>query len=138
VHLDPSDANVRHLLDRNISGPVAMLNLLRLRAVADYSAHPELAPNEPISGADAYQKYVEHTKPFLAATGGSVLMMGTGGHNFIGPSDERWDVVMLVQQASLEDFFAFAGDEGYLAGMGHRVAAVEDSRLLPVVLNTTA
>lgn len=115
-----------------------MLNLLRLRAVADYSAHPELAPNEPISGADAYQKYVEHTKPFLAATGGSVLMMGTGGHNFIGPSDERWDVVMLVQQASLEDFFAFAGDEGYLAGMGHRVAAVEDSRLLPVVLNTTA
>jgi uncharacterized protein (DUF1330 family) len=138
VHLDPSDANVRHLLDRNISGPVAMLNLLRLRAVADYSAHPELAPNEPISGADAYQKYVEHTEPFLAATGGSVLMMGAGGHYFIGPSDERWDVVMLVQQASLEDFFAFAGDEGYLAGMGHRVAAVEDSRLLPVVLNTTA
>ena len=27
---------------------------------------------------------------------------------------------------------AFAGDETYLAGLGHRTAAVEDSRLLPL------
>jgi hypothetical protein len=40
---------------------------------------------------------------------------------------------MLVRQASLREFFAFAGDEGYLAGIGHRTAALEDSRLLPIV-----
>lgn len=28
---------------------------------------------------------------------------------------------------------AFAADEGYLAGLGHRTAALEDSRLLPLV-----
>ena len=39
---------------------------------------------------------------------------------------------MLVQQTSLQEFFAFASNEAYLAGMGHRIAAVEDSRLLPV------
>jgi hypothetical protein len=133
MHLDPTDANIRHLLDRNITGPIVMLNLLRLRDVADYSEHPGLAPGEPISGRAAYQLYVNHTEPYLAATGGSVLLLATGGHNFIGPADERWDVVMLVQQTSLQDFFAFASNEGYLAGMGHRVAAVEDSRLIPLV-----
>jgi hypothetical protein len=135
MFLDPTDASVRHLLDRDINGPIAMLNLVRLRDIADYSAYPDLAPTEPISGGDAYKKYIDHTEPFLAATGGSVLFLGSGGHNFIGPPDERWDVVMLVQQASMQDFLAFAGNEGYLAGMGHRVAAVEDSRLLPMVLN---
>jgi hypothetical protein len=86
-----------------------MLNLLRLRDVADYSDYPELAPTEPISGSDAYQRYLRHTEPFLAATGGRVLLFGSGGHNF--------------------------GNAGYLAGMGHRVAAVEDTRLPPIVLD---
>jgi hypothetical protein len=135
MYLDPTDANVRYLLERQITGPIAMLNLLRLRDVADYSGHPDLEPSEPISGRDAYQRYIDHTEPFLTASGGSVLLLGTGGHNFIGPLDERWDIAMVVQQASLHDFFAFAGNEGYLAGLGHRVAAVEDSRLLPLVLN---
>jgi hypothetical protein len=42
-----------------------------------------------------------------------------------------------VQQTSLQDFFAFAGNVGYLTGMGHRVAAVEDARLIPLVLDST-
>ena len=40
---------------------------------------------------------------------------------------------MLVRQASLGDFAAFAGDADYLAGIGHRTAAISDSRLLPMV-----
>jgi hypothetical protein len=135
MYLEPTAANVQRLVERNVTGPIAMLNLLRLRDVADYSSHPELAPSEPLTGRDAYQRYIEHTEPFLTASGGSVLFVGTGGNNFIGPVDERWDVVMLVQQASLDAFFAFASNEDYLAGIGHRVAAVEDSRLLPVVMN---
>jgi hypothetical protein len=51
----------------------------------------------------------------------------------VGPEDERWDLVVLIRQASVADFFAFAGNEGYLAGIGHRTAALEDSRLLPIV-----
>jgi hypothetical protein len=110
-----------------------MLNLLRFRALADYSAFPELAPAEPISGAEAYDRYVRHTTPFLIASGGSVEFFGTGGHYFVGPAVERWDVIMLVKQASVEDFFAFATNQEYLTGVGHRTAALEDSRLLPIV-----
>jgi hypothetical protein len=40
---------------------------------------------------------------------------------------------MLVRQNSVADFFSFAGNPEYLAGIGHRTAAVEDTRLLPLV-----
>lgn len=133
MHLDPSDESVRRLLQRGITGPVTMLNLLRFRDQADYSGFPALAPPEPISGREAYDRYVRHTLPFLTATGGSVSFFGVGGYDLVGPSDERWDLVMLVRQASVQDFFAFASNQEYLAGMGHRTAALEDSRLLPVV-----
>ena len=109
-----------------------MLNLLRFRDTADYSASPELAPAEPISGWEAYRRYMAHTEPFLEDRGGEVVLVGEGGEYFIGPPDERWDMVLLVRQQSLQDFLAFATDEGYLAGIGHRTAALEDSRLLPI------
>lgn len=133
TYLEPTMEAARALFTRGLKGPVVMLNLLRFRAVADYTQAPELAPPSPISGADAFQKYVEHTLPFLTASGGELIFLGEGGPFFIGPADERWDLAMLVRQASLESFMAFAGHADYLAGIGHRTAAVEDSRLLPLV-----
>ncbi len=43
-YLHPSDEAGVAFLARNISGEIVMLNLLRFRDVADYSAFPELAP----------------------------------------------------------------------------------------------
>jgi hypothetical protein len=117
---------------RQIQGSLVMLNLLRFRAIADYSAAPELAPASPITGVEAFQRYVEHTLPHLRATGGELMLLGAGGHFLIGPEAERWDQVMLVRQASVKAFMAFAEHAPYLAGLGHRTAAVEDSRLLPL------
>ena len=110
-----------------------MLNMLRFKDTADYSANPELAPEKPISGREAFQKYIDHTLPFLKASGGELLLLGSGGRFFIGPQDEQWDLVMLVKQSSLASFMAFASNDEYLAGMGHRSAAVSDSRLLPII-----
>jgi hypothetical protein len=50
----------------------------------------------------------------------------------IGPESERWDAAMLVRQRDAQSFLAFASDPACMAGIGHRVAALEDSRLLPV------
>src|ERR1700758_1857293 len=58
------------LVRRNIPGEIVMLNLLRFREVADYVASPELAPEQPISGAEAYDRYIVHAMPYLAASGG--------------------------------------------------------------------
>jgi hypothetical protein len=113
-----------------------MLNLLRFRAVADYSATPSLMPLAPISGAEAYARYVAHTLPFLRESGGDLIFLGRGGDYLIGPPHERWDLVMLVRHRSPETFLAFASNEAYLGGLGHRLAAIEDSRLLPLVETT--
>jgi len=62
-------------------------------------------------GATAYQRYMDHTLPLLRKSGG--------------------DLVFL--ERSVANFMAFATDKEYLAGIGHRAAALEDSRLLPLV-----
>jgi hypothetical protein len=136
-YLAPSWEAGRDLFRRNIASEVVMLNLLRFRDIADYVATPELAPAEAISGREAFDHYITHTLPYLEASGGSLLFIGEGGPLFIGPETERWDRAMLVRQSSVENFIAFACHEGYLAGYGHRLAAVADARLLPLVQMAT-
>ena len=133
VYLEPTQAAGRAFLMRDLPGSVVMLNLLRFRRVADYSATPHLAPDTPISGEEAYRRYIEHTLPHLERSGGELVFLGRGGHFLIGPSDERWDAAMLVRQSSVRAFMEFASNADYLAGIGHRLAALEDSRLLPLV-----
>lgn len=110
-----------------------MLNLLRYRNVADYSTHPELAPASPVSGRDAYAIYARHTLPILRDAGGEVIFSGDALPFLIGPADETWDAVLLVRHKSAGIFLSFVRNEEYLAGVGHRTAALADSRLLPIV-----
>ena len=134
-YLMPTQEAGREFVMRQITGNVVMLNLLRFRTIADYSTKPELMPNEPISGKDAYQLYFKHTLPFLTASGGEILFMGEGGAYLIGPTDEHWDAVLLIRQNSVENFLAFESNKEYMKGIGHRTAALEDSRLLPLIEN---
>ena len=132
-YFEPTQRSGRAFVLRGITGEVVMLNLLRFREVADYSASPELAPENPVSGAEAYDRYIAHTLPYLRKSGGDLLFMGEGGPLLIGPQGERWDRMLLVRQKSVESFMAFATDEGYLEGVGHRTAALADARLLPLI-----
>lgn len=131
-YLAPTQQSGREFIRRGMQGEVIMLNLLRFRETADYSTAPELAPESPIRGAEAFERYLHHTLPFLHQSGGDLMFLGAGGSFLIGPEHEKWDVVMLVCQSSAESFLAFAQNQEYLAGLGHRTAAVEDSRLLPL------
>jgi uncharacterized protein (DUF1330 family) len=132
-YFEPTQLSGRALVVRGIRGDVVMLNLLRFREVADYSESPELVPEDPISGAEAYDRYIAHALPHLRRSGGDLLFMGEGGPLLIGPEGERWDRMLLVRQKSVEAFMGFATDEGYLGGVGHRTAALADARLLPLV-----
>ncbi|MEW9305314.1 DUF1330 domain-containing protein [Labrys neptuniae] len=130
--LSPTQEAGRAFVTRGLAGPITMLNLLRFREVADYSASPDLAPAAPITGEEAFRRYIVHTLPFVSRSGGEVQFLGNGGAFLIGPETERWDLVMLIRQASVQSFLAFAEDRDYLAGLGHRTAALVDSRLLPL------
>jgi len=133
AYIEATQEAGRLFVMRRIQGPVVMLNLLRFRDMADYSVTPELALPASISGAEAYERYIAHTLPFLEAAGSTVLFSGTGGSWLIGPGGEQWDRALLVQHQSVQAFLAFARNPEYLAGMGHRTAALADSRLLPIV-----
>lgn len=132
VYLMPTQEAGRDFVMRKIKGHVIMLNLLRFRKIADYSASPELMPDKPISGKEAYQLYIDHTLPFLKSSGGEILLMGEGGNYLIGPTNESWDLMLLIKQNSVESFLAFESNQEYMKGIGHRTAALEDSRLLPI------
>jgi hypothetical protein len=132
-YLEPSDETGGAFFARALRGPVVMLNLVRFREMADYSATPELAPSEPISGEQAYGRYLEHMLPFLEESGGEVVFVGEGGPLLIGPDSERWDLAMMVRQTNAKAFLSFAADPEFLAGLGHRLAALEDARVLPLV-----
>ena len=124
-------------VNSNVQGEIVMLNLLRFRELANYSGSPELAPERPISGQEAYHKYIAHTMPFLEKVGSTILFKGKGSRYLIGPQDKRWDFVLLVRHSSIIAFMSFASNAEYLAGVGHRTAALEDSRLLPIIEETT-
>jgi hypothetical protein len=131
-YLEPTQEAGAHLFSQGIEGEVVMMNLLKFREHADYSAHPDLDPGETISGRAAFEIYMDETLPFLEASGGSILFQGDSDRFLIGPQAESWDMVLLIRQRSLQDFLAFASNGDYLHVLGHRTAALEDSRLLPI------
>ena len=129
--VEPTAAQLSTLDGLDQDQPIVMLNLLRFRAVADYAEHPDLAPTEPISGADAYQRYGEAVQPHLSEVGASVQYLATCGSTVIGPTDEQWDSIILVRYPNPAAFIGMVTKPAYQALSGHRTAALEDSRLVP-------
>ena len=133
-YLHPTQENGKRFFQNfHDKGSVVMLNLLRFKEVADYSNLDSIRPEQPLSGEEAYRLYMKYTLPFLEESGGEVLFYGKSNHFLIGPQDEKWDMVLLVRHVSVATFMKFAENEAYLKIAGHRTAALEDSRLLPMV-----
>ena len=107
-YFDPTEESAIELLSRNITGGVITLNLVKFRETADYTEYSDSAPEAPVSGREAFQRYIDHTLPFLHESGGDISFLGEGGKYFVGPQDERWDLVMLIPQDSLTSFMTFA------------------------------
>ena len=126
------EAGKRFYMDFVNQGKIVMMNLLRFKEKADYSNYEQLKPDHAITGKEAYDLYLEHTLPILDQVGSSVYFLGECKHFLIGPDLEKWDAVLLVEHASAEKFIAFSQNEDYLKTSGHRAAALEDSRLLPI------
>lgn len=120
-------------------GKVVMLNLLKFKEVADYTNLEQLQPSSPVSGEEAYQRYMDGTLPELEKAGSKIIYYGKAGSFLIGPDTETWDAVLLVEHQSVLKFMEFAQNEDYLKNAGHRTAALEDSRLLPgnEIMNNT-
>ncbi|MBP0903793.1 DUF1330 domain-containing protein [Mariniflexile gromovii] len=112
-------------------GKIVMLNLLKFREIADYSNFKDLQPPTKISGEEAYQLYLGGILLELKKAGSRIIYFGKSQNFLIGPDSEKWDAVLLVEHESVLKFMEFAQQPAYLEKAGHRIAALEDSRLLP-------
>ncbi|WP_158586834.1 DUF1330 domain-containing protein [Aurantiacibacter zhengii] len=121
------------IMERGSEGPVVLLNLLRFREMADYSHAPQHAPDQPISGAQAYQAYMQATRPMIERAGAKLSFIGQPMETLIGPQDEKWDLMLLVEYPSIEAFFTHTQSADTRDTIHHRQAALADSRLIPVV-----
>ncbi|UII35003.1 DUF1330 domain-containing protein [Fulvivirga ulvae] len=122
--------------DFNGKGKVVMLNLLKYKSKADYSNLENLRPANEVSGEEAYGLYLKYTMPELTKAGSKILFYGSSRNFLIGPENECWDAVLLVEHESVERFIALSQSKDYMKTAGHRTAALEDSRLLPINQNT--
>lgn len=109
--------------------PIQMLNLVRLKAVADYPIdHPERGKG--LTGLDAYRAYGRATAPLFARLGGRQIWAGRPELVLTGPTTERWDLAFIAQYPNAGAFLAMVTDPDYRQFVKHRQAAVEDSRLI--------
>ena len=116
-------------------GAVTMLNLLRYRETAAYADHPD----EPAcSGKAAYARYAKHAFPCVESAGGRLVFAGAAAESAIGPGTERWDDVLLVEYPSVQAFIDMVNSTAYQAIVHHRLAALADSRLIPLTAGTPA
>lgn len=129
--VEPTPAQLAALEKLDADRPVIMLNLVRFREVADYSDRPDLAPEEPISGAKAYQRYSATAQGALNEIGGSVEHFRRCGPIFIGPEGEQWDVMLTVRYPNPTAFRTMLDNPAYVEAAAHRTAALADSRLIP-------
>lgn len=132
-HIHPERAVLEALAKLPGDEPVVMLNLLRFRQEAVY---PAGSAHGPCSGREAYARYGALALQHVRAVGGQPIWMGEPQLTVIGPSDETWDEVLLVQYPSPKAFLKMAMDPEYLVCAEHRTAALADSRL--VAMRATA
>jgi uncharacterized protein (DUF1330 family) len=109
--------------------PIHMLNLIRLRPLADYPPdHPD--HGKWLTGLDAYRAYGRTSAEVFARVGGRQIWAGRPEAVVTGPADERWDLAFIAEYPSAGAFLAMVTDPDYREHVKHRTAAVEDSRLI--------
>lgn len=123
-HIDPTKDAFAAFRAHERDGPIHMLNLVRLRAQAQYG------DGRQATGAEAYEAYGRESAPVFARLGGRIVWRGGFEQMVIGPSTERWDHCFIAEYPSVTAFVEMIRDPAYREAVKHRQAAVEDSRLI--------
>ncbi len=132
-HLDPSPEQIAQVMAdvESNDGPIRMINLLKFRDVADYGDLPDPAGDDgPSTGAEAYALYGSLAFPQVEAVGGTQFYGAAVHQTVIGPDDEDWDMVVIVEYAKRASFLEMVATPAYQACAHHRTAALENSRLI--------
>ena len=129
AHIDPDRQawEIFKALPRDT--PIQMLNLIRLRPMADYPAdHPDHGQGK--TGLEAYRAYGRSSAAIFARVGGRQVWAGKPQVMVTGPQDEAWDLAFIAEYPSSQAFIEMVRDPDYREFVKHRTAGVAESRLL--------
>ena len=110
----PTKEQITELLNAPDEGPVVMLNLLKFKASG---------------GSKEYGKYGDSVVQMVEKQGGKVLWLGRVDQTLIGPVDDTWDAVALVQYPSRKAFIEMTSTKEYDSAHEHRESGLERTRL---------
>ena len=129
TYIDPSRENFQAFKDLPRDTPIQMLNLIKLRDMAEY---PEGHPNhgKGLSGAEAYAIYKAGFQELVAESGAAMIWHPAMECVVTGPAGE-WDEIFVMGYPNSGAFMAMVKNEDYARDvLPHRTAAVADSRLI--------
>jgi len=121
--LYPTPEQIQTLLTGPADTPVVMVNLLRFKPQAG-------APDEGISGEEAYRRYAVQMRAYVESKGGRFLWVGRANSQVIGDGGEGFHMIGLVEYPSRAAFLAIATDP-HVEEIGvHRAAGLESQWLI--------
>jgi uncharacterized protein (DUF1330 family) len=119
----PSPDGLAAFMANTDATPVVMLNLLKFKERAD-------APDEGISGMEAYGKYADAMRKIVEGEGGRIFWTGRVTEMVIGESDVDFDMVALVEYPSRQAFAKIVMDARVQAIGVHRAAGLTGQWLI--------
>jgi uncharacterized protein (DUF1330 family) len=123
IALYPKQEKLAALLASPETGPVVMLNLLRFKERAT-------APDEGVSGQEAYRRYGDAMVRLVAGRGGRVIWQGRVDSQVIGDGAEAFHFAALVEYPSRKAFVEIASSREVAQIGVHRAAGLEGQWLL--------
>ena len=127
--IDPTRAQFDSFKSLPRDEPILMLNLIRLRPLADYpESHPDHGRGR--TGLEAYRAYGRETAALFARPGGRQIWAGRPQTIVTGPEGEVWDLAFIAEYPGAGAFLAMVTDPDYREHVKHRTAGVADSRLI--------
>jgi len=121
--LYPTPEQIQTLLAGPADQPVVMVNLLRFKPRAD-------APDEGLSGEEAYRRYADQMRTFVESKGARFLWIGRVDAQVIGTGGEGFHMIGLVEYPSRQAFVAIATDPHVQEIGVHRAAGLESQWLI--------
>ena len=115
--VNPTGADMKAFLAVDADEPIVMLNLLRFAE----------------GGAERYDAYIAHFRPFAEKVGATVVYFGHGADPIVAEHGRGWDAVLLVSNPSRRAFSDMVRDPGYQEGTHLRTEALVEALLQPTV-----
>lgn len=130
---EPTEAQLKSILDRAGDGAVHMVNLLKFRDKADY---PD-GRDADMSGMEAYMRYGGPMTALVEKAGGKLTFSALASPLLVGQVDEEWDMIAIMTYPSPATLVEITETPEFQAIAEHRKAGLKGQLLIPCFASET-